>query len=393
MKKTQQKHNQAHTAVFLAGILLLLASGLWLGKALNKPDINAFMKDLLPEKTRIENIGNGVYAAWNHESPAELLGYLAVGRAAGYGGELSLVVFLSETGRIINAALLEHRETPAFFKQVIDKGMLGSMTGKQYSDHFLPGEDIDAVSGATLSAQALATAARQAGRTIAVTALNKNLPEAVKPGVQFGPAEYLVFFLLLLVLLSGIKSFPYPRLLRWLTLLSSLIALGFLLNRPLSLISFNKLLLGAWPGWQTNLYLYLLLGGLLFFLLLRNNNPYCERICPFGAFQECIGLIGGGKVRLPASLLVFLRWLQRLLALVLIMSALLADNPTFGNFELSAVLFSFFGATWQFAFLGLILAAGLFVRRPWCLSLCPVKPVLDYFRALGRLLKNKSALS
>ena len=97
----------------------------------------------------------------------------------------------------------------------------------------------------------------------------------------------------------------------------------------------------------------------------------------------------GRTIRLPAAGYGFLRWFQRLLAMGLILTAGLGDNPAFGNFELSAVLFSFLGATWQFALLGVFLAAGLFVKRPWCLSLCPVKPVLDYMQALGRWVANR----
>ena len=118
------------------------------------------------------------------------------------------------------------------------------------------------------------------------------------------------------------------------------------------------------------------------------RNIYCDRLCPFGAFQECMGIIGGRGIRIPAKVVVFLRWMQRIIALVLIVSALLYANPSLLNYEISIVLFSLFGPVWQFALLGLFLVLSIFIRRPWCLSLCPVRPVFDYFLEAGRWFKE-----
>ncbi|HDD62487.1 MAG: hypothetical protein DRI65_05905 [Chloroflexota bacterium] len=53
--------------------------------------------------------------------------------------------------------------------------------------------------------------------------------------------------------------------------------------------------------WQTNLYWYILVLGIIFVFSLDNKNPYCEWFCPFGAAQECMGSIGWAKVRSPGK--------------------------------------------------------------------------------------------
>jgi len=367
----------------LSGILLLLAAALWLGSHHSQAEIAPFLKRTLPQATRIEKIKPGFFAAWQDKPAPQLLGYLTVGTSQGYGGDLQIIVALSPAGKIMATTFLQQQETPSFFQRVLKSGTLQSLVGKKFSDGFLPGKDMAAVSGATLSTRAIADAVRRGSQSIAREILDLNVPGETRQPIRFSQQEYIIMALLALAILAGWKRFPYPRLLRWLTLLFSLIGLGFLVNRPLSLIFFNKLLLGIWPAPATNLYGYILLAGLLFFFLVLGSNPYCERICPFGAAQECIAAIGGATIRLPLPLLKIFRWLQRLIALTLIVAALLLRNPSAANFEISAVLFSLFGATWQFMLLGTILIGGLFLKRPWCLCLCPVKPVLEYLQKVG----------
>jgi polyferredoxin len=166
-------------------------------------------------------------------------------------------------------------------------------------------------------------------------------------------------------------------------MLSGIVVLGFMYNKVLTMIFINKILLGYWPQWQTNLYWYLLVVGILLFLILENYHFYCERICPFGAAQECIGAIGGAKRELPKKVRGVLRWVQRGLSLGLILVALVYSNPAVYNFEISGAFFNLIGSTFLFALLGVMLISALFLKRPWCRYLCPIRPVADYIR-LGR---------
>src|SRR5690606_31513938 len=112
-------------------------------------------------------------------------------------------------------------------------------------------------------------------------------------------------------------------------------------NAPLTLAYFTKAILGYWPQWQTNLYWYFLLGGILFVFTVDNKNPYCEWFCPFGAVQECLGAIGGAKTLTPRRHRAWLNWLQRGLALGAILLGVFFRNPGLSSYELFGTLFGF----------------------------------------------------
>ncbi len=374
--------------LMLVGLPLLLILLAYVGKSRGQTDVLPLYAKLLPDAAIFEPVGDGIALAWKEAEKHEKLAYLSVGESQGYGGRLRILVALNPDGMILATLIVEQRETPSFFDRVMRKGILSSVLGKDCGDAFILGEDIDSVTGATVTSRAMAAAVRRAGRAVAVHQLGRSFP--VEAPISFRPsrADVIVLVVLSLTLLASLRRFSNARSLRWITLLVALIGLGFMVNRSISLISVNRMLTGNWPSFHAEFHFYLLLVFLLVFLLLRGKNPYCDRICPFGAAQECLALIGGGSLRLPAWLSTGLLWLQRLLALVLIGSALIYLNPSWGNYEVSALLFSFFGPSWQFALLALFLALSLFIRRPWCRALCPVRPVFDTFLALRSQLRS-----
>ena len=159
-------------------------------------------------------------------------------------------------------------------------------------------------------------------------------------------------------------------------MLVGMIILGFMYNRPLTLVYITKLTLGYWPQWRTNLYWYFLVGGVLLIFIFNNRNAYCGWFCPFGAAQECMGVIGGGG--LPRSRYHnAMRVLQRMLALMAILIGIYFRSPGLSNYELYGTLFGLVGTTIQFAVLGVVLIVAMFIKRPWCNYLCPIRPALE----------------
>jgi len=148
------------------------------------------------------------------------------------------------------------------------------------------------------------------------------------------------------------------------------------------------MLLGFWPEWQLHLYWYLLLAGILFVFTADDKNPYCEWFCPFGAAQECLGIIGGAKGRTPQRYHNLLRWFQRALALSAIIIALLYRNPSISCYEVFGAFFRLIGSNFHFVLLGVVLIAALFLKRPWCRYLCPLRPVTDFIRLIRNWMKE-----
>jgi polyferredoxin len=159
--------------------------------------------------------------------------------------------------------------------------------------------------------------------------------------------------------------------LRWATLLTGLVVLGFVYNRPFVLAHINMVLIGYWPEWQTHVYWYLLIVGLLLFKAKDEWNLYCYDFCPFGAAQDVLGQIGGAKsrsVRWSNGLL----WAKRWLIAAAISLALIYRNPGFSSYEIFGTLFKLEGSSFQFALLAILVFASMFYSRPWCQYLCPL---------------------
>ena len=316
------------------------------------------------------------------------MGYVATGPAQGYGGELWIAVGMDTQGIIIGLTIIDHGETPPFFRRVLRKDFLENLQGKKYSDPFILGQDVEGVTGATYTCRAISEAVRKASRTIASRNLGFPVPPESPPPIRFGFPEFLLIALFILGFFGRRPRFKYKKTARWVSMLTGLVVLGFIFNKPLTLTIINNILLGFWPYWRLDLYWIILLLGIFFVVTADNKNPYCEWFCPFGAAQECLGVIGGAKFKISERYRPFFHWFQRILALTAIVVALIYRNPSISSYEVFGAFFRLIGADYQFALLGVVLVAALFIRRPWCGYLCPLRPVTDFIRMMHTWLKE-----
>ncbi len=320
------------------------------------------------------------YAIFGDETENSLLGYVQVASANGYGGPMKVVVATDLQGKITGVSILQHKETPLWIQKVLNTKFIKSFTGKKYSDGFQLGKDVDGITGATYTSSAIAEAVLKGSRQIAGTELGLAVPAETNPRIQFGIPEIVLLGLYALGYFGHQSKFKFTKQARWVSMIVGMVVLGFIYTSPLTISDVNKFLLGFWPAWQNHLYWYLLMGGILFVFTVDNKNPYCEWFCPFGAAQECMGALGGAKSRSVGKYKLFLLWLQRGLAWLAILLALLFRNPGLTSYEIFGTLFDLSGNSVQFALLGLVLITSLFVRRPWCTYLCPLRPVSDLYR-------------
>ena len=373
----QRSQRWARLIGVLAVISILAAWGI--GLFLAQADLMPAVNSAFPEAERFERLSTDVYAAYGNGSSDQPLGYVALGEASGYGGPMTVAVGVDPAGTVTNVVIADHRETPAWMDQIRKNEFPGALTGKSYADPFRVGNDVDGITGATTSSKAVAEAVLNGSRKAAqVIGLPVETPPV--PRLEFGVPEITLLVLFAVGYFAHQRNFKHKKKLRWASLLTGLLLLGFIYNSPLTLAYINKFLLGFWPQWQTHLYWYLLIGGILFVYTVENKNPYCQWFCPFGAAQEVMGLVGGAKVYSPRQFRDFLKWLQRGLAWLAIILALIYRNPGLSSFEIFGTLFSLTGSNFQFILLGLVLTVSLFVRRPWCTYLCPLDPVTDFIK-------------
>ncbi|MEN8242391.1 MAG: FMN-binding protein [Chloroflexota bacterium] len=376
------------TERLLGGIaVIILIAAAVIGVLRAEADLMPAIIGSIPEADHVEEINSELYRAWGDAAENQLLGFVALGKGNGYGGPMVIAVAVSPQGEILGASVASHKETPSWMSRVMDNNLISTLLGKQYTDPFELDNDVDGITGATYTSRAIAQAV-MAGSHLTAANVGLELPEQSKPKISFGGQEIVLVGLFLVGYFGHKSSFKYKKQARWGTMIIGMVFLGFVYNSPLTLAYINKFLMGFWPQWQSNLYWYILIGGILFAFSVDNKNPYCEWFCPFGAAQECMGVIGGAKVRSSGKYRYFLKWLQRGLAWMAILIALLYRNPGMTSFEIFGTLFELIGSNFQFLLLGLVLIASLFIRRPWCTYLCPLHPVEEFIRMVRKWIRG-----
>lgn len=87
------------------------------------------------------------------------VGFAFVSEGAGYGGIVRIMVGVGQTDRLISGvAILEHAETPNLGSKIEDESFRSQFVGKGIDDPIALGQDIDKISGATVSSRAVAEA-------------------------------------------------------------------------------------------------------------------------------------------------------------------------------------------------------------------------------------------
>ncbi|MBN2046193.1 MAG: 4Fe-4S binding protein [Anaerolineales bacterium] len=369
-------------------VLSIIIAG-FIGARLSNSDVFPSLQEAFPEADRFEAKSNGsVYQAILNDAD-EVVGYVAIATANGYGGPMKVAVAVDLDGNITGMAIIQHRETPSWYRKVSENGFIQSFFGKSYQDPFQLGEDVDGVSSATYTSQAIAESALEGSRRIAANQLGLDIPPTPKPKIKFGIPEIALIALFGVGYFGHQRKYKYKKQLRWASLLVGMIVLGFMYNKPLTLSMVNQVLLSYWPQWQSNIYWYLMIGGIIFVFTVDNKNPYCQWFCPFGAAQECIGLIGGAKVYSPGQYRNFFTWLRRGVVWFAILVAMLFRSPGLTSYEIFGTLFALVGSNLQFSLLGIVLIASLFIKRPWCAYLCPIGPLDEFIRMVRKWILEK----
>lgn len=385
---TKSKEYWNKRAALFAVITIVLA---WfIGFSINNtplPDC----RNVLADAEICKPLGNDVFEGVisNDDRTETVVGWATLSEAPGYAGPVKVMVGVSPTGDIQGVFVIAHTETPSYFSKITRAGFTDEFIGRQANSPFHLGEDVEAVSRATITSHAISEAVQSASYTIAETQLGLVVDRA-KEQIKFGVPEITVLGLYVVGYIGHQRNFRYKKIARWLSLIIGMVVLGFIYNIPVTVAHFNSLLLGFLPNWQNNLYWFLLVGGILFVVTVDSKNPYCQWFCPFGAAQECLGAIGGARLWSPGrTLRQNLQWIQRGLAWSAIVLGLITRKPGFSSYEIFGGLFSFTGTWPQWAILVIILLLSLFIKRPWCTYLCPIDPIVDFVQSSRRWLKQE----
>jgi len=305
----------------------------------------------------------------------------------GFGGRFNLVFRTDTAGRLVDLLLVRSNETPSYLDLL--GGWLDSLRGKPTS---LPG--VHAVSGATVSSEAILSAVRISGQRFAGEILQSG-PSGGERVASMTDKVSLYF------LATTILAFAAMWMGRaWGRLLVLVVAFflgGVLLNAQYSteqiatLLSFDVPRPGPTGSFMLAIGVPIL--GLLF------GNLYCGYLCPFGAAQELVGYLVAQRLRprpagAPMRAARFIKYL--VLAVFLIGFFVARDRRILGPDPLTSV----FALPVQsrmsvltLATVGVILGVSILHLRFWCRYLCPAGAflsLLNRVRLLRRLVPAKS---
>ena len=292
----------------------------------------------------------------------------------GYAGSINTGVFVKENGTIHSIHHIGSKETRSYLEKIRRKGYY-----EQYEHLPLSGnQKIDAVSGATLTSEAIAhtsTALLEKATTgplINFTQIDEI--NAFSVTAILSSWWILHISLIFLLFLYGFQK-KFRKSKRGVILLSlfSVIYIGFFLNNSFTYLSFIHPFVGTNVSSLVGLYaLFTLLGAIW------GKNTYCKYVCPFGNVQRLLLQVTPKS----ATVKFFLpnKWIRRVRSAITVglIVGVLVGLRGWSNFELFPDLFGPDFRSWWF-FTALI-SVLITLRYPliWCRLLCPTGSVLDF---------------
>jgi electron transport complex protein RnfG len=111
-----------------------------------------------------QNAARSILSAKKAVLPASGRGVVREAVVRGYAGEIRLLVGIDEKGKISGLKVLSHQETPGLGANIVQPRFLDQFKGKTAADKLEAKQDIDAISGATISSRAVCSGVRQAVR-------------------------------------------------------------------------------------------------------------------------------------------------------------------------------------------------------------------------------------
>jgi hypothetical protein len=361
------KHKNTLLNLFL---FFVLAGSFLIGKFRPDVDINPYLKELFPNAVDFEYDGE-IYSVYSGEKI--LLGWIGTGSSSGYGGPLRVITGIDTSGTVVGSIVVNHKETSIFFKMAKPNEFLKSVTGEQFGDINYDYESIVGVTGATRSSEAIVNSVRIAVSELAEEKFDTSLP--VQHALfEFGFREIAIISLFLFGFFARRAGKSLQEWLRWIAQIAGLLIIGFWEDSPITLTKITVFLSGYFPDIHTGLYWYLILFGFVLTIIITGKSVYCTHICPFGALQRCIGVIGGAKLRLPLWSVRMMVIIRNTIVVGAVSAALITVQPGSISYEPFATAFALKGTLLQWFLLMVVLVASLAVKNPWCHFLCPMRP-------------------
>ena len=371
----------------------LLVVAFVIGQIAARTDYDALLKQEMPklkltrsQENKVPPIVYRVEASGDASSDV-----VVMAEGTGYGGPLVVGIRAerTETGARVNEILvLGHKETPAFMARIENRNFFRQFAGKDVSDNFIVGDDIDAVSGASVSSIGFTAAVRQAVHLGAVQHLGlaRTWQET---GWNLGFNEAFLVALFALAFFANYFRGKLSKYVRWVVMAGALIFVGFHSNASVSLGNLAGIVMGYIPPPKQHPLWWIMMIGVFGSVLLLGRNIYCQHICPFNVVTHLLQKVSGVRLKIRPNVQRKARALIYSLSWVALMLIFLSAHPALGSYEPFALMFSLEGLGIQWYILPAALIGSFFVPSFWCRLFCPVGLYLNEMVRLRRSVRDR----
>ena len=301
--------------------------------------------------------------------------YLKADVAIGYGGKMMVGTLLTIEGKVEKVFLLHNTETVSYINKLKKRFFFRQFDLKNAWQPFAIDHDIDAVSGATISSVAITKAVKTSSHYLSENVFDTK-PEIIASPFQLANYEWglFIFFLISIVLTFWLKK----RIYKTITLIASVVLLGFVWNASLSVTFFTRILTGEIPSLSEGLlfwiFMFFVIGGIVVF----KRNVYCNSICPFFGVQYFITKLTGVKWKLHPKIKQYANRLNGGLLWFALIVALLNNNATMSSYEPFSMMFSMQGDGAQWFIFPFIIIGSMFSSQFFCKYFCPIGVLSTY---------------
>lgn len=356
-------------AMLLTCILMLVAIAITKNKRLAGHDIVQADKTAVADSTQAVGTQNDTTVV-NTTTLAKDI--------TGYGGPVPLKIYLAE-GRISRVEVLRNAETPEFIGRV-EQELLSRYVGKSAEEASTM--QVDAVSGATLSSNAVIKTMRRGLEKVKSEEIKEKSAGEVS-SLLTPNSQLLTLNSSLLTLLSSliialcaalVPLFYRNKTYRMVQLALNVLVLGIYAGTFVSYSSVVSLLSNGLSWSQAALSVLLVVAFL--YPLFGRKGHYCAWCCPLGSAQELLGKVRKGKLSLSPTWLRGLTWFRQGLWCMLMLLAWTGMLTDWMDYELFSA-FVWQSASWVLlAFAAVVLVLSIFVTRPYCRFVCPTGTML-----------------
>ena len=303
------------------------------------------------------------------------------GEVRGYGGPMNLLLSVSETGAIRGIELVQSKETPSYIKGV-DKWLAG-FRGRSVLGPL--NEEVDTLTGATISARAVTDILRKTGSRIASPLLGLAEPARPEKTVNLftdAAKDVRLWAVIFMLLFFVFAFYSRSRMVRFAGLAASILILGFWLNAPFTCLDAVALLNGEVPArgivWRNLLFVAVIGISVLW------GQAFCGFLCPFGALQEFVS-VRRFRRRASYGLERAGRYVKFVMLALLLSLALVTNDTVWFYFSPLQHFFRLSMDYWVWALAVLCLAGSTIYFRFWCRYLCPAGAFLAIFNKISLL--------